>query len=64
MRVVLDTNVIIAAMRSPRCASAEVIRLAVRKRITPLGSLSLALEFALVRRRALEPRLPSRTPVR
>lgn len=45
MRVVLDTNVLIAAMRSPRGASAEVLQLALNKRITLVGGLSLALEY-------------------
>lgn len=45
MRIVLDTNVVIAALRSSRGASAELLRLAVRKRVTLVGSLSLALEY-------------------
>jgi len=45
MRLVLDTNVVVSAMRSPAGASAEVIRLAVRKRVTLLGTLALALEY-------------------
>ena len=45
MRVVLDTNVVVAAMRSHRGASAELIRLAVRKQITLIGGLTLALEY-------------------
>ena len=45
MRIVLDTNVLIAAMRSPRGASAEVLRLALQKRVTLVGGLSLALEY-------------------
>jgi predicted nucleic acid-binding protein len=45
MRVVLDTNVLVAAMRSPRGASAEVLQLALAKRITLVGGLSLAFEY-------------------
>lgn len=45
MRLVLDTNVIVAAMLSPGGASAEVIRLAARGRVTLIGTLSLALEY-------------------
>ena len=41
----LDTNVVVAAMRSHRGASAELIRLAVRKQITLIGGLTLALEY-------------------
>ncbi len=45
MRLVLDTNVVVAAMRSQRGASAELIRLAVRGKVTLIGTLSLALEY-------------------
>lgn len=45
MRLVLDTNVVVSAMRSRHGASAELIRLGVRRRVTLLGSLSLALEY-------------------
>ncbi|MES1200657.1 MAG: putative toxin-antitoxin system toxin component, PIN family [Pseudomonadota bacterium] len=45
MRLVLDTNVVVAAMLSPRGASAELLRLAVRKRLTALGTLAVALEY-------------------
>lgn len=45
MRVVLDTNVVVAAMRSHRGASAELIRLAARKQLTLIGGLTLALEY-------------------
>jgi putative PIN family toxin of toxin-antitoxin system len=52
MRIVLDTSVLIAALRSPSGASAELLRLAVKQRITLLGSLSLALEYLDVCARA------------
>lgn len=45
MRVVLDTNVVVAALRSQTGASAELIRLATRGRLTLIGTLSLALEY-------------------
>lgn len=45
MRLVLDTNVVVAAMRSQHGASAELLRLAVRGKVTLLGTLSIALEY-------------------
>lgn len=45
MRLVLDTNVVVAAMLSRRGASAELIRVAVRGRVTLIGTLPLALEY-------------------
>jgi predicted nucleic acid-binding protein len=45
MRLVLDTNVVVAAMLSSRGASAEVIRLAARGRLTLIGTLSTSLEY-------------------
>jgi putative PIN family toxin of toxin-antitoxin system len=45
VRIVLDTNVVVAALRSGKGASAELLRLAVRKRVTLVGSLTLALEY-------------------
>ena len=41
----LDTNVIVAAMRSPAGASAALLKAARRKRITLLGNVALALEY-------------------
>lgn len=38
MRLVLDTNVVVAAMLSQRGASAEIIRLGVRGRVTLIGT--------------------------
>ncbi|MFM9863307.1 MAG: putative toxin-antitoxin system toxin component, PIN family [Micropepsaceae bacterium] len=52
MRIVLDTNVIIAAMRSPRGASAELLQFALQKRVTLVGGLTLALEYLDVCARA------------
>ena len=48
MRVVLDTDVVIAAMRSPTVASAAIIRLARQGRVTLLVSVALALEYEAV----------------
>lgn len=45
MRCVLDTNVIVAAMRSPSGASAELLRGARRREITPIVNVALALEY-------------------
>ncbi|MGH7071990.1 MAG: putative toxin-antitoxin system toxin component, PIN family [Acetobacteraceae bacterium] len=45
MRLVLDTNVIVAALRSPAGASAALLRAARRGEITPLASVALALEY-------------------
>lgn len=43
--MVLDTNVVVAAMRSPSGASAELLRLARRSRVTLLANVALALEY-------------------
>jgi len=48
MRVVLDTDVIVAAMRSPSGASAAILREARHGKITLLASVSLALEYEAV----------------
>lgn len=45
MRVVLDTDVIIAGMRSPSNASAEIIRRARRGELTMMASVSLFMEY-------------------
>jgi putative PIN family toxin of toxin-antitoxin system len=42
---VLDTNIVVAAMRSPTGASAEILRLARRGKVTPLANVALALEY-------------------
>ena len=52
MKVVLDTDVVVAAMRSPRGASAAILRAARRGRVTLLASVSLALEYEAVASRA------------
>jgi predicted nucleic acid-binding protein len=45
VRVVLDTNVVIAALRSGAGASSETVKLARWGRITLVGTLPLALEY-------------------
>src|SRR3984957_10927395 len=52
MRLVLDTNVIVAAMRSPKGASAALLMAARRERITILANVALALEYEATCRRA------------
>jgi len=45
VRLVLDTNVIVAAMRSPAGASAALLMAARRQKITILANVALALEY-------------------
>ena len=52
MKVVLDTDVVVAAMRSPRGASAAILRAARQGRVTLLASMPLALEYEAVCSRA------------
>ena len=51
MRIVLDTSALVAGMRSPAGASAELLRLARRGRLTLLATVSLAVEYESVCRR-------------
>jgi putative PIN family toxin of toxin-antitoxin system len=51
-RCVLDTNVIVAAMRSPSGASAYLLRAARARKITMLANVALALEYEAICRRA------------
>jgi putative PIN family toxin of toxin-antitoxin system len=48
VRLVLDTDVLVAAMRSPSGASAAILRAARLERATLLMSVSLALEYEAV----------------
>jgi putative PIN family toxin of toxin-antitoxin system len=48
MTLVLDTDVVVAAMRSPSGASAELLRLARYKRFIPVVSVPLVLEYEAV----------------
>ncbi len=52
VRLVLDTDVVVAAMRSPKGASAAIVRAARMRRITLLASVALALEYESVCHRA------------
>jgi putative PIN family toxin of toxin-antitoxin system len=45
VRFVLDTNVVVAAMRSPAGASAALLMAARQKKITILANVALALEY-------------------
>ncbi len=45
MKLVLDTDVIVAALRSPSGASAALLRLVEEDRVTLLLSVALALEY-------------------
>lgn len=48
MRYVLDTNVIVAGLRSPTGASAALIDRALHRTFTPLLSVALTLEYEAV----------------
>ncbi|MBI3694088.1 MAG: putative toxin-antitoxin system toxin component, PIN family [Acidobacteria bacterium] len=52
MRLVLDTDVVVAAMRSPAGASAAILMAARQGQTTLLVSVSLALEYEAVCRKA------------
>jgi putative PIN family toxin of toxin-antitoxin system len=52
MRCVLDTNVVVAAMRSPRGASAALLMAARRGEITMVANVGLALEYEAICRLA------------
>ncbi len=51
MKLVLDTDVVVAAMRSPAGASAAIVRFARQGHVTLLVSVALALEYEAVCRR-------------
>lgn len=48
MKLVLDTDVVVAALRSPAGASAELIRMARRGEIVVAASVSLFIEYEAV----------------
>jgi putative PIN family toxin of toxin-antitoxin system len=52
MRLVLDTSVVVAGMRSPTGASAALLMAARRGKITILANVALALEYEATCRRA------------
>jgi putative PIN family toxin of toxin-antitoxin system len=58
VRLVLDTDVVVAAMRSPGGASAGILRAVRDGRAVALASVALALEYEAVCRRS-EPRIAS-----
>jgi len=51
-RLVLDTDVIVAAMRSPKGASSALLKTAAHGQITMLASVTLAMEYQAVCTRA------------
>lgn len=52
MRVVLDTSVIVAAFRSRNGASARILGLVAERRLAPLATPALFLEYEAVLKRA------------
>ncbi len=48
MRLVVDTDVVVAAMRSPRGASAELLRRVDARKATMLLTVALALEYEAI----------------
>lgn len=52
MRIVLDTNVVVAGMRSPTGASAALLKAARQAKITMVANVALALEYEATCRRA------------
>src|SRR6516164_1197303 len=52
MRLVLDTSVVVAAMRSPAGASAALLMRARKGKVTLLANVALALEYEAACRRA------------
>jgi putative PIN family toxin of toxin-antitoxin system len=52
VKLVLDTSVVVAAMRSPAGASAALVRAARQGSVTLLATVSLALEYEAVCRQA------------
>ena len=48
MRCVLDTNVLVAGMRSPRGASAALLMAARRSELTLVANVALALEYEAI----------------
>ena len=63
MRLVMDTDVVVAAMRSPSGASAEILRRVRRAKAALLLTVPLALEYAAVCHRG-EHRLAAALSVR
>ena len=51
MRLVFDTSVVVAAMRSPPGASAALLKQARKNKVTSLANVALALEYEAACRR-------------
>jgi putative PIN family toxin of toxin-antitoxin system len=51
MRLVIDTSVIVAALRSPKGASAEILRLVRKRKLVMLASVGLFVEYEAVLKR-------------
>jgi putative PIN family toxin of toxin-antitoxin system len=52
LRVVLDTSVVVSALRSAKGASNAVLRLVARREVIPLATIALFLEYEDVLKRA------------
>lgn len=52
LRVALDTSVVVSALRSAGGASNEVLRLVARRKLVPLATIALFLEYEDVLKRA------------
>lgn len=52
MRVVLDTNVLVTALRNPKGASGEILRLVRHRSLTMIVSVPLFLEYEAVLKRS------------
>ena len=52
LKLVLDTDVIVAAMRSPAGASSAILQAVVRKKVVVAASVALAMEYQAVCGRA------------
>ena len=55
MRMVLDTDVVVAALRSPSGASAALLLAALDRRVTLVANVPLVIEYEAVCRRAEHP---------
>lgn len=55
MRLVLDTNAIVAALRSPAGATAEILRRVRRREMTMIASIGLFVEYEAVATRMEQP---------
>lgn len=63
MKLVLDTDFLVAALRSPSGAAAELVRLARRGRITLAASVSLFVEYEAVCSRQRHMEAAGLTPI-